>query len=186
MRKRGGGGGGNAEEEGRSSRTRTREGGGGAATTVALSSASRLPTEAAKTPPPPPDGGGSEWRETEEVKSRSVLKLASPSKENRKKELRPHEAMVCGGSAGVVSQTVTYPIDTVRKRLQANTFLYRYRNQEVGFSGSGIHPTIAATIRRVYSERGLRGFYNGVSLNWIKGFLATGLAFSAHEYLKSV
>eukprot|EP00922_Rhytidocystis_sp_ex-Travisia-forbesii_P027362 GHVS01040096.1.p1 GENE.GHVS01040096.1~~GHVS01040096.1.p1 ORF type:complete len:185 (+),score=19.02 GHVS01040096.1:427-981(+) len=92
------------------------------------------------------------------------------------------ETLVCGGTAGVVSQTATYPVDTVRKFMQANTLLHRF--QEGGHVGGRL--TMWKSVRHIYSAGGLRAFYNGVSLNWAKGFLAAGLSFAMNEWLRQL
>eukprot|EP01066_Platyproteum_vivax_P020427 Platyproteum_vivax@DN8334_c0_g1_i1.p1 len=109
-----------------------------------------------------------------------TLKNEIKSRQNED-QLHPAAIWVCGGLAGITSQTATYPLDTVRKFMQANTFLYYYK--EGGDSGAH-HPTVRSTIRHIYSNCGIRGFYNGVSLNWFKGFCAAGLSFTIHELLK--
>eukprot|EP00921_Rhytidocystis_pertsovi_P011742 GHVQ01019010.1.p1 GENE.GHVQ01019010.1~~GHVQ01019010.1.p1 ORF type:complete len:372 (+),score=16.07 GHVQ01019010.1:450-1565(+) len=47
--------------------------------------------------------------------------------ERRLEQIGPVSSLFCGGFAGVISQTATYPIDTVRKFMQANTFLYKFK-----------------------------------------------------------
>ncbi|CBZ53637.1 hypothetical protein NCLIV_034240 [Neospora caninum Liverpool] len=86
---------------------------------------------------------------------------------------------LCGGVAGVAGQTATYPLDTVRKFMQSSSFLYRF--QETGHTGSAAPPSLVEAFKFLYRRAGWRGLYNGVSLNWIKGFLAAGLAFSLNE-----
>jgi len=97
--------------------------------------------------------------------------------------LTPLQAMFCGGIAGVASQTATYPLDTLRKFMQTNTFLFRY--SEGGDLGPQ-HPGIVRTFRHIHRAQGFTGFFNGVSLNWIKGFVAAGISFMIHEYLKDL
>ncbi|KAF8820149.1 mitochondrial carrier superfamily protein [Cardiosporidium cionae] len=104
-------------------------------------------------------------------------------KRNNTEKLSSFQALMCGGLAGVTSQTLTYPLDTVRKFLQANTFLYKMK--EEGY-GSKSHPTIKEAMSRIFRDSGLRGFYNGVSLNWIKGFFGAGISFMIHENIKSL
>jgi len=99
------------------------------------------------------------------------------------RSLTPLESMLCGGTAGVVSQTATYPLDTIRKFMQANTFLFRYAQ---GGDIGPHHPGIFETASHVYKAQGIRGFYNGVSLNWAKGFAAAGISFMIHESLKGL
>uniref|UniRef100_A0A0G4HIR1 Mitochondrial carrier protein n=1 Tax=Chromera velia CCMP2878 TaxID=1169474 RepID=A0A0G4HIR1_9ALVE len=57
----------------------------------------------------------------------------SNSKEGGKVHLSPYVHMMCGGVAGLVSQTATYPIDTIRKRMQTSTFLAAYAEAESKF-----------------------------------------------------
>eukprot|EP00920_Eleutheroschizon_duboscqi_P025978 GHVT01064208.1.p1 GENE.GHVT01064208.1~~GHVT01064208.1.p1 ORF type:complete len:329 (+),score=53.08 GHVT01064208.1:216-1202(+) len=92
-------------------------------------------------------------------------------------------SLVCGGLAGVVSQTATYPIDTVRKFMQANSFLYKV--EEAGHHGNR-EVTIANAVRHIVRTTGVRGLYNGVSLNWGKGFAAAGLSFTLNDALRKL
>eukprot|EP01068_Selenidium_serpulae_P008368 Selendium_serpulae@DN4968_c0_g1_i4.p1 len=97
-----------------------------------------------------------------------------------KRELSPAVYLVCGGTAGVLSQTATYPLDTVRKHMQTHHFLREMRSTvplEPGPKAKGI----IETVKHVYRARGVRGFYNGVTFNWMKGFCAPGLSFMLHE-----
>lgn len=55
-----------------------------------------------------------------------TLKALTLQGRNNRSSLSPIESLVCGGIAGVASQTATYPLDTIRKVMQANTFLYYY------------------------------------------------------------
>lgn len=48
------------------------------------------------------------------------------------------------------------------------------------------HPSILSSAISIYRGNGYRGFYNGLSLNWIKGFIAAGIAFSVNEQLKDL
>lgn len=114
------------------------------------------------------------------LKTRQLVRPQRPDLYRR--TLTPFESVVCGGIAGVLSQTATYPLDTIRKTLQANTFLYYY--QQPGHLGKATHPGVIEAANFIYRCQGLRGFYNGMSLNWAKGFLATGVAYGINEQLK--
>lgn len=55
------------------------------------------------------------------------LRCRLPSPQDKNMDFTAPHAVICGGLAGALSQTVTYPLDTVRKFMQANTFLYKYQ-----------------------------------------------------------
>ncbi|XP_053992774.1 mitochondrial coenzyme A transporter SLC25A42-like isoform X2 [Hylaeus volcanicus] len=109
------------------------------------------------------------------------------------------QSLLCGGIAGLSSQTVVYPLDTIRKTMQANTFL-SYYNVNPFLNSSFFHSILLfiqhssvpfpknASFKNIvmfiYQNKGLQGFYNGLFVNWIKGFLATGLSFAFHEKIQ--
>lgn len=47
-------------------------------------------------------------------------------------------------------------------------------------------PTLMSTIRNLYAEQGLRGFYKGVSMNWMKGPVAFSISFTAYDTVKGL
>ncbi|XP_028172598.1 mitochondrial coenzyme A transporter SLC25A42 [Ostrinia furnacalis] len=88
----------------------------------------------------------------------------------------PFSNMIFGGAAGAVAQTASYPLDIVRRRMQTA----RRRPD-----GSYNCRTIPATIAYVYSSEGLRGFFKGLSMNWVKGPIAVGISFATYDFIKS-
>lgn len=44
--------------------------------------------------------------------------------------------------------------------------------------------TMSGTIRQLYRAEGLKGFYKGVTLNWIKGPITVGISFTAYDFMK--
>lgn len=44
--------------------------------------------------------------------------------------------------------------------------------------------TMSGTIRQLYRTEGLKGFYKGVTLNWIKGPITVGISFTAYDFMK--
>ncbi|CEM30677.1 unnamed protein product [Vitrella brassicaformis CCMP3155] len=133
--------------------------------------------------------------------SSSAPALTTPQK------LPPWLNLLCGGTAGLVSQTATYPIDTVRKRLQADIFLNHIKelraaerhhakphssqplpeplpHATLGSIGRATAQGVWWVVSDIWRTQGIRGFYNGVTLNWIKGPLSVGLSFTLHELLR--
>ncbi|TPP67830.1 Mitochondrial carrier protein [Fasciola gigantica] len=93
----------------------------------------------------------------------------------RPEKLQPLENLVCGGFSGILGQTASYPLDIVRRRMQT-----------AGVTG---HPeyclSIAKTLRIVYNSEGLfRGLYKGVTLNWIKGPIASSISFTVFHQVQ--
>lgn len=102
------------------------------------------------------------------------------------RDLTTTERMQCGAMSGVVAQSVTYPIEVVRRRMQTIGIV----GNDTAFSnipgvktatGNAIPPSFAQTIRNVFAEQGVRGFYKGVSMNWIKGPVAFSISFTAFD-----
>eukprot|EP00730_Choanoeca_flexa_P011213 TRINITY_DN24055_c0_g1_i1.p1 TRINITY_DN24055_c0_g1~~TRINITY_DN24055_c0_g1_i1.p1 ORF type:complete len:313 (+),score=35.68 TRINITY_DN24055_c0_g1_i1:150-1088(+) len=86
--------------------------------------------------------------------------------------------LLCGGLAGTISQTVAYPLDVVRRRMQlerlpkgSDSTLRKYRG-------------IGQTMRLLYAENGLRTLFRGITLNYCREFPQVGIAFLVYERLK--
>merc|ERR1712113_699542 len=106
--------------------------------------------------------------------------------------------MGCGVFAGLCSQSVTYPIDVVRRRIQIDGFDTRNGYEEVnGRGGGGKEKKVARRARCIYKgmdalkvmktvwkNEGRRGLTKGLSVNWVKGPIATAISFSMFEFLK--
>jgi solute carrier family 25 phosphate transporter 23/24/25/41 len=82
-----------------------------------------------------------------------------------------HEKLICGGTAGAVAQTITYPLDVLRRRLQVHgspQSEYRY---------SGVWN--AAT--NMYTKEGWRAFYKGMLPNLLKVVPSMSVSFVTYE-----
>lgn len=83
-------------------------------------------------------------------------------------------ALLFGAAAGVVGQTSSYPLDIVRRRMQ--TLGIKKNCQEQYLS-------IWAFLKKIYREEGIiKGYYKGLSMNWIKGPIAVGISFATYEH----
>jgi len=89
---------------------------------------------------------------------------------------RPGTAKVaCGYVAGLLSESLVYPLDTVRRRQQA--------------LGSA-HPigrlSVVAALVRITTQEGASGLFKGVSLNLIKNPAATSISFTINDLVKDL
>lgn len=81
-----------------------------------------------------------------------------------------YERLAFGACAGFVSQSASYPLDVVRRRMQT-----------AGVTGH-TYSTILGTIREIVSEEGvIRGLFKGLSMNWVKGPVSVGIAFATFD-----
>jgi solute carrier family 25 phosphate transporter 23/24/25/41 len=90
------------------------------------------------------------------------------------KEVPVSFRLACGGLAGAIAQTVTYPLDVLRRRLQSSGLL--------GFNYTGVLD--AAT--RMYHEEGPRSFYRGLLPNYLKVVPAISVSFVVYEAMQSL
>eukprot|EP00056_Hartaetosiga_gracilis_P000077 m.35745 g.35745 ORF g.35745 m.35745 type:complete len:304 (-) comp10042_c0_seq1:196-1107(-) len=83
--------------------------------------------------------------------------------------------LVCGGMAGAISQTVSYPLDVVRRRMQLDSHSHnttpRYRG-------------IIHALRCIFAENGMRSVFRGLSINYIREIPQAGVAYTVYELFK--
>eukprot|EP00941_MAST-03F_sp_MAST-3F-sp1_P001431 g1431.t1 len=84
------------------------------------------------------------------------------------------ERMFCGAIAGLVAQTVTYPLDTSRRRMQTDGFV------EAGKRYSNVW----STLMRITKEEGVQALFKGVSMNWLKGPVAVSISFTLNDLIR--
>lgn len=75
-----------------------------------------------------------------------------------------------GGMAGLLAQSITYPLDVVRRRVQV-----------LGKTGASTREALMEIARK----EGVRGLYKGLTMNWAKGPLAVAVSFATNDYIKS-
>jgi solute carrier family 25 protein 42 len=105
------------------------------------------------------------------------------------RDLTTPERMQCGAFAGLVAQTVTYPIEVIRRRMQTIGLV----GNDTAVGNLGVNGqraverplSLGATINALYVEQGRKGFFKGVSMNWLKGPIAFSISFTAFEHLQT-
>ncbi|KNG84781.1 mitochondrial carrier protein Leu5 [Aspergillus nomiae NRRL 13137] len=79
--------------------------------------------------------------------------------------------LCCGAIAGIVAQTVAYPIDILRRRMQVGSVV-------------GSRSGVLETARRVVLERGVRGFYVGLTIGYVKMAPMAATSFYVYDRMK--
>lgn len=104
--------------------------------------------------------------------------LGQPSSDNPDVlVLKTHVNLLCGGVAGAIAQTISYPLDVARRRMQLGSVL----------QDSEKCTTIKRTLTYVYNTYGIkRGLYRGLSLNYIRCVPSQAIAFTTYEFMKQV
>ena len=97
-----------------------------------------------------------------------------PSSRNSEGHLSIPIRLLCGMVAGVVAQTASYPLDIVRRRMQAEGLSEHvpiYRHTIDGF-------------RRILATQGFRGLFLGLSVNYLKVAPAVSISFVSFEIIR--
>lgn len=92
---------------------------------------------------------------------------------DRPAQLKYWAELISGGFAGLVSQTVSYPFEVIRRRMQVS-----------GAVGDGHRLRIAETARTIWRERGLKGFFVGLTIGYIKIVPMAATSFFVYERMK--
>lgn len=96
-----------------------------------------------------------------------------PARQDRTAPLKTWAELACGGLAGAFSQTASYPFEVIRRRMQV---------------GGVLDPTkfvsFADTCRQIMTERGLKGFFVGLSIGYLKVIPMVAVSFTVYEKAK--
>lgn len=82
--------------------------------------------------------------------------------------------LVAGAVAGLVSQTASYPLEVIRRRMQVG-----------GAVGDGHRLRIGETAGLIFRERGFRGFWVGLTIGYVKVMPLAATSFFVYERLKT-
>lgn len=85
--------------------------------------------------------------------------------------------LVCGGLAGLMAQTVSYPLDVVRRNMQIHGMV----------DGTHSNPRTLRILLDLYRRSGLvGGVYRGLSLNYYRAMPQVAVSFSVYELMKQI
>ena len=108
-----------------------------------------------------------------------------------KREVTTFERMQCGAFSGLVAQSVSYPLEVIRRRMQTIGLVGTHNDSALASLGVtdkrpvfATPPTLISTVRDLYKEQGVRGFVKGVSMNWMKGPIAFSISFTTFDLVQ--
>lgn len=88
-------------------------------------------------------------------------------------ELRYWAELTTGGFAGFVSQTVSYPFEVIRRRMQVG-----------GVVGDGHRLGLVEVARNIWGAKGVRGFFVGLTIGYVKVVPMAATSFFVYEKSK--
>ncbi|KAJ5648107.1 Mitochondrial carrier protein LEU5 [Penicillium lividum] len=97
----------------------------------------------------------------------------SSHKTSRRPQLTAAAELFSGAVAGLVSQTSSYPLEVIRRRMQVG-----------GAVGDGRRLGIIEIGRKIWLERGFRGFWVGLTIGYMKVVPMVATSFFVYERLK--
>jgi solute carrier family 25 protein 16 len=105
---------------------------------------------------------------------------SSTSSKSRRPQLTASAELFSGALSGLVSQTSSYPLEVIRRRMQVAgaTMTPSTTAQNV------VRVTIASTARTIWRERGFRGFWVGLTIGYMKVIPMVATSFYVYERAK--
>lgn len=100
-------------------------------------------------------------------------KKDSSTVHHRRPQLKASAELLSGAISGLVAQTCSYPLEIVRRRMQIG-----------GVVGDGHRLGIVETTRSIFRERGLRGFWVGLTIGYMKIVPMVATSFFVYERCK--
>lgn len=119
-------------------------------------------TSVAAPPPPPPSPHTSTFP-------------SPPSQPPIRPRLKSWAELLSGAGAGLLSQTASYPLEVLRRRMQVG-----------GAVGDGHRLRMAETAGLIWRERGFRGFFAGLGVGYVKVVPMVAVSFWVYERGKLV
>ncbi|KAI1423093.1 mitochondrial carrier domain-containing protein [Xylaria sp. FL1777] len=109
------------------------------------------------------------------LRERATLPQPAGAPADKAPPLRAWAELTAGGVSGAVSQTVSYPLEVIRRRMQV-----------AGAVGDRRRLRIAETAGLVFRERGLPGFFVGLTIGYVKIVPMAAVSFYTYERTKTL
>lgn len=86
--------------------------------------------------------------------------------------------LICGGLAGAVAQSFSYPLDVTRRRMQLA--MMKPETHHLG-------EDMFKTLKHIYSDHGIiKGLFRGMSINYMRAIPMVAVSFSTYELSKQL
>lgn len=83
--------------------------------------------------------------------------------------------LCCGGLAGAVAQSCSYPLDVARRRMQ------------LARKGDPQWSNLKSTIYSIFKQHGIKqGFYRGLSINFYRAIPQVAVSFTVYDFMKEL
>jgi solute carrier family 25 (mitochondrial folate transporter), member 32 len=79
---------------------------------------------------------------------------------------------LAGACAGILTSLITCPLDVVKTRFQAQINSLQVDRAGLGVPSGALYRGIAASLKRIWAEEGIRGLYRGLGPVMV-GYLPT-------------
>ena len=117
------------------------------------------------------DSAGDLMRHPRLAKYTTLQSSVSRSRDtNKPPQLVAWAELLTGGLAGLVSQTVSYPLEVIRRRMQVG-----------GVVGDGHRLGMGEVARKILMEKGWRGFFVGLGIGYVKVIPMVATSFYVYE-----
>ena len=87
--------------------------------------------------------------------------------------LKAYAQLTAGGLAGMFSQTAAYPFEVIRRRMQIG-----------GIVNQGQFISFMSTVKTIFRENGIKGYFIGLSIGYLKVIPMVACSFYAYERSK--
>jgi solute carrier family 25 protein 16 len=105
----------------------------------------------------------------------TTLQTHKPQPAGKPMPLVSWAELCAGGIAGLISQTSSYPLEVIRRRMQVG-----------GVVGDGHRLKLSETAKLIFRERGFRGFFVGLTIGYVKVIPMSAVSFYTYERMKLV
>ncbi|KAF2471725.1 mitochondrial carrier protein LEU5 [Lindgomyces ingoldianus] len=107
------------------------------------------------------------------IRRYTTLPHSKNTPSDQRAPLRACAELTSGGLSGAISQTVAYPLEVTRRRMQVG-----------GAVGHRRHLSIRETMGTIFRDRGISGFFVGLSIGYVKVVPLVAVSFYTYERLK--